>query len=124
MAKEVIMAIITIPLFKRNVGTNSTSLDSDPIDLREIHKEAMSLSYNVGTSGGIATCGSSNFIVLTSQFYEGDYISPTGGTCSTSGNTGGSGLVALTPPTSPFMKIRATIGSSGTSLITASLNVR
>ena len=116
--------IHSIALFKSKAGTAGATLDSDPIDLRDISREgSFSLSYVVGTSGGVATCGSSNFIYLTSQAYDGTYISPTGGTCGTIGNAGGSGLISLTPPVSPFMKIRATIGTSGTALITASLNV-
>lgn len=117
--------IHSIPLFKGAIGTNGTSLDSDPIDLRDISRNAnFALSYFVGTAGGVATCGSSNFILLTSQFYDGTFIPPTGGTCATIGNTGGYDLISITPPVSPFMKVRATIGSSGTALVTASLNVR
>ena len=117
--------ITSIPLFKGTVGAAGTSLDSDAIDLRDISRNGnFSLSYLVGTSGGVATCGSSNFIFLTCQAFDGTYIAPTGGTFGTIGNAGGNDLVTVSPPVSPFIKIRATVGSSGTAVITASLNVR
>jgi hypothetical protein len=104
-------------------GTAGATLDSDPIDMRESGK-TLSVSYNVGTSGGVATCGSVNFSYLGAPVYDGTYVSPTNGTFATVGDAGGVDIVAITPPVMPFMKIRAEVGTSGTALVTAALHVR
>lgn len=104
-------------------GTAGATLDSDPIDMRDGGK-TLSVSYSVGTSGGVATCGSVNFSYLGSPVYDGTYVSPTNGTFATVGDAGGSDIVAITPPVMPFMKLRAEVGTSGTALITAALHTR
>lgn len=117
--------ITTIFLWKSAVGAAGTSLDSDPIDLRDISTIGnFSVSYTIGTSGGVATCGSAKLSYLGCAVYDGTYIAPTAGTFGTIGNAGGSDIVAITPPVFPFMKVRATVGSSGTALITAALHAR
>ena len=119
--------ITTIHLLKSYAlyGSAGTTKDSDPIDLRDISaKGNFSLSYTVGTSGGIATCGSCNFLYLGCDVYDGTYVIPTGGTCATIGDSGGSDIISISPPVVPFIKIRASVGTSGTALVTAALNVR
>jgi len=120
------MALITtIPIHRSKVMAAGTSLDSDPIDLREIAEVgSFSLSYNVGTSGGIATCGTTNFSYLGCAYYDGTYVAVTAGTFGTVGNAGGSDIVTISPPLMPFIKIRTSVGSSGTSVVTAQLHVR
>jgi hypothetical protein len=123
--------IQSIPLFKETkFGTSGTTatIDSDVIDLRDISRTGQfSLAFNVSTAGDVASCGSVKFSYWCSQNFDGTYISPTDGTFCTIGNAGSLGtsdVIALTPPVAPFIKIRGVQGTSGTSLITASLNVR
>lgn len=122
--------ITSIPLFQTKImgsGSAGTTIDSDPIDLRDIAQDGIySVNFNVGTSGGCESCGSCSFSYRLSQNYDGTYISPLNGTFGTtgSGSAGTSNVVAITPPLAPFMKIRVVVGTSGTSVVTASLNVR
>lgn len=117
--------ITTIPICRSKVMAAGTSIDSDPIDLREISSNNnFSLSYTVGTSGGVATCGTTNFSYLGAACYDGTYVAVTAGTFGTVGNAGGSDFITISPVLAPFIKIRTQVGSSGTSVVTAQLHVR
>lgn len=120
--------IKTINLFKAltvNSGSAGGTSNSDAIDLRDISKQGdFSLSYTVAAVGGAATCGSSKFYFLGCPVYDGTYIMPTGGTCATIGNGGGSDIIAISPPVMPFMKIRVICGTSALTAVTADLHVR
>lgn len=126
--------IHSIPLFKQQhmgSGSAGTTIDSDPIDLRDISARGeFSVSFTVGTCGGIASHGTTGLSYWVSQAYDGEYISPTGGTFGTcianaaGGSAGTSNVVSISPPVAPFMKIRVVVGTSGTTKVSASLNVR
>jgi len=120
--------IRTIPLFKSlTVGSGSAggTSNSDPIDLRDISRNGnFALSYSVATVGGAATCGSSKFYFLGCNIYDGTYVTPTGGTCATIGDAGGSDIISISPPVMPFMKIRVIAGTSGVASVSADLFVR
>ena len=118
--------ITTIPLFRNlTVGTGGTCL-SDPIDLRDISRIGnYSISYRVGPAGASATAGTATFAYLGSPVFDGTYVleSGTSGT-SLSSATGGTGIWQLSPFLTPFMKIRGVMGTSGTAIISAELNVQ
>jgi hypothetical protein len=125
MAEHRIRTVFLWKGFVAGSGSAGTTVDSDPIDLRDKSvKGNYSVSYTVGTAGGVATCGSAKLSYLGCPIYGGTYIAPTNGTFATLGNAGGSNIVSITPPVMPFMKVRATIGTSGTSLVTAALHVQ
>ena len=118
--------ITTIPLFRNlTVGTGGTCL-SDPIDLRDISRIGkFSISYRVGPAGGVATAGTATVTYLGSPVFDGIYVAESG-TSGTSLNsaTGGTGIWAFSPFVTPFMKIRGIMGTSGTAIISAELNVQ
>ncbi len=121
--------VTTIPLWKDTAGTGGT-YTSDQIDLREANRKGeFTLTYEVGASGLAGTAATTNFKYVVSDKSSGNYRAPTNGDKGTigtagSGADGSQGALSFTPVTAPFMKILAVIGTSGTSRITAELNVR
>jgi hypothetical protein len=109
-------------------GTGGTAL-SDAIDLRDIYSPggAMALSFKILGTGGAATCSTTNFTYLCGQGIEGTFYQQAGtfGTIGTSSAVSGQNdWIAFTPPTTPFIKIKAVTGTNNACLITAQLHVR
>lgn len=122
--------ITTIPLFRNTLtgtqGTGGTSL-SDAVDLRDIAAVgSCTLSYAIASTNGTAgagTAGSSTFEYLGCSFFDGTYVAL--GTFGTQGAaTGQAGVISFTPTMTPFMKIKAVVGTSNPARITAELHVR
>ena len=118
--------IHVINLFKNQaVGAGSNGL-SQAIDLRDYSKQGQfSLYISVGPCGTNATCGSAVLSYQGAPWWDGTYITPTGGTFGTVAvGTGGSDFITFTPPVIPFMKINVNVGTNGSENVTALLNVR
>lgn len=119
--------ITTIPLFRSKLtGTGGTSL-SDPIDLRDISVIGdFALSYGINSTNGtpgVGTAGSTKWEYLGCPVFDGAYVAA--GTFGTMGaETAQTGIVSFSPPTIPFMKIKAVAGTSNPAVITAELHVR
>lgn len=122
--------ITTIPLFRSTLtgtqGTGGTSI-SDPIDLRDISVIGnFALSYGINSTNataGSGTAGSTLWSYLGCPVFDGAYVAA--GTFGTLGaDAAQSGIVSFSPPTIPFMKIKAVTGTSNPAVITAELHVR
>ena len=118
--------ITTIPLFKDKTIAAGGNEITDVIDLRDISRQGnYSISYRVKCAGGVGSAGTVGFSYLASPVYAGTYV-PESGTSGTSisSATGGTGLCKADFLPTPFLKIKATVGSSGTAVIDAELNVQ
>jgi hypothetical protein len=116
--------ITTIPILANTtIGSGSaggTSL-SDPIDLRNVNRQgSFSIIYDIGASGAAATAATCGVTYLCAQRFEGPYIlAGTACTVGTGGGLAGSqGVIAFSPITAPFMKLRLIAGTSGTAKVT------
>ena len=117
--------IRTFTLFKSQTIKAGTSGVSDPIDLRDFPDDTkFSVYYNIEKSGTSGTCGSTSITYQTGNYYADTYITPTGGTCGTIGDSGGSDLVSINPPLAPFMKVSVAVGTSGTAIATVLLHAK
>ena len=118
--------ITTIPLFNNLTVIQEGTCLSDPIDLRDISRIGnYSISYRVGPVASVATAGTATFQYLGSPVFDGNYVleASTSGT-SLSSATGGTGIWKFSPLPTPFMKIRGVMGTSGSAIISAELNVQ
>ena len=122
--------ITTRALFKSTLtgtrGTGGTSI-SAAIDLRDISAIGnFSVSYGINSTNGTpgaGTAGSTVWEYLGCPVFNGTYVAA--GTFGTMGDaTAQSGFISFSPPTIPFMKIKAVCGTSSPAVITAELHVR
>jgi hypothetical protein len=125
--------IKTVTLFTNNVvgsGSAGGTSISDVIDLRdEATMGRYSISYRVKCAGANTSCGTTGFAYLSSPTRDGVYVQESSQSHATAGTTligatGGTGLWRFEPYLTPFMKIRAIVGTSGTAVISAELNVQ
>lgn len=105
-------------------GSAGGTYASDTIDLRgHCITGDLSIAYKITTAGAAATCASSKISIVGCNVFSkevGDFIAPTGGTCATLGDTGGTDIISLSSlPAMPFVKILVVAGSSGTAKISS-----
>jgi len=121
-------SIKTHYLFKSQTVAAGTSGVSDTIDLRDDAKVGnFSLSYTIDKTATGQTCGTVSFSYSGCPVYDGTYVTPSTGSFATCTGTGGtSDIVSFSPVVTPFMKITANVGTSGTSgvKVTAALHIR
>lgn len=115
-------------LFKsQTVGAGSAGV-SDVIDIRDDSKMGnFSLSYTIEKTASGQTCGTVSFSYSGCPVYDGTYVTPSTGSFATCTGTGGtSDIVSFSPTVTPFIKITANVGTSGTSgvKVTAALHIR
>ena len=121
-------SIHTRYLFKsQTVGAGSAGV-SEVIDLRDEAKVgSFSLAYTIDKTATGQTCGTVSFSYSGCPVYDGTYVTPSTGSFATCTGTGGtSDIVSFSPVLTPFMKITANVGTSGTSgvKVTAALHIR
>lgn len=115
-------AVNTVGIMKKDIAAGTAGY-SDPIDLRDVAKDggfAVSCAVTPSVTGG--TCGVATLSYECCGVYDGTYVSC--GTFGTVGTAGGSIFESITPPVTPFIKFKASIGEEGTSNISALLHIR
>jgi hypothetical protein len=121
-------SITTLQLFKSQTILGGTCGTAGPFDLRDCMRQGkIGITYAIEPIG-VSSCGTCSFVYQACHAWEGESYVSIGTAGTIIGTAGQSGILDISLPTVPFIKVLATMGTSAdhvlTGKFTAHLHVR